>query len=243
MAARVSLSRVRSLLILPAALSTMVLLVAVSVIPFFTPLWIYPAQTRADSDGWTGWPIESVHRVTGEVLVDLIVGPPDFDQTVDGAVVFTDAERGHLRDVRSAVLGFAALALGALAVLVLCALAGRGIHAVRRGIRAGALGTAIGVIAAGATAIVAFDSAFELFHLALFPPGTYSFDPATSRLVQLFPMAFWQETAVAIGALIVVLSLLVMWLAARGLPQPDKANKAAKAKTNAPASGGAPTGS
>jgi hypothetical protein len=237
-AARVSLSRVRSLLVLPAALTTAVLLVAAGVIPFFTPLWIYPAQTRADADGWTGWPIETVHRVTGEVLVDLIVGPADFDQSVDGEAVFTEAERGHLRDVRSAVLGFAAVALGALAILVLCTLAGRGIHAVRRGVRAGALGTAIGVIAAGATAIVAFDSAFELFHLALFPPGSYSFDPATSRLVQLFPMAFWQETAVATGIAIVGLSLLVMWLAGRGLPKTDKPSRATKppaAKPTAPA--------
>jgi integral membrane protein (TIGR01906 family) len=217
-------SRVRSLLAYPAALAAAILIVAVSVAPFFTPLWIFPAQARAEADGWTGWPIETVHRVTGEVLVDLVVGPPDFDQTVDGEVVFDEAERSHLRDVRTALLVFIGVTLGALALLILTTVAGRGTHAVRRGIRAGSIGLAAAVIAAGAFAIIAFDNAFTIFHQLLFPAGTYTFDPESDRIVQLFPMELWYETAIAIGVTIALVALLVAWLASRGLPEREPAS-------------------
>jgi integral membrane protein (TIGR01906 family) len=215
-------SRVRSLLAYPAAFATAILIVAGSVMPFFTTVWIFPAQARAEADGWTGWPIETVHLVTYDVLMDLVVGPPDFDQAIDGEVVFDEAERSHLRDVRTAMLVFAGVALAALALLILTTLAGRGVHAVRRGIRAGGIGIAAAVIAAGAFAIIAFDSAFNIFHQLLFPAGTYTFDPLNDRIVQLFPMEFWFETAIAVGVVITIVALLVAWLAGRGMPAQDR---------------------
>ncbi len=71
------------------------------------------------------------------------------------------------------------------------------------------------MIAAGIFSVVAFDTAFELFHRLFFGPGTYSFDPRTERLVQLFPDQFWFETSLALGAVLLVLALLVL-VAARG---------------------------
>jgi uncharacterized membrane protein len=59
-------------------------------------------------------------------------------------------------------------------------------------------------VALGAVAFVAFDALFELFHVLLFPGGSYTFDPRTERLVQLFPFRFWFETSVALGALILL---------------------------------------
>ena len=38
----------------------------------------------------------------------------------------------------------------------------------------------------------------------LFPGGSYTFDPRTERLVQLFPFRFWFETSLALGALILL---------------------------------------
>jgi uncharacterized membrane protein len=66
----------------------------------------------------------------------------------------------------------------------------------------------------GVLSAVAFDAAFELFHRLLFPGGNFSFDPASQRLVQLYPFAFWQLTAAALGALLVVGGALA-WLVAR----------------------------
>jgi integral membrane protein (TIGR01906 family) len=191
------------------------IVVGLSVLPFLTPVWIFPAQVRADADGWTGWPISTVHQVTGEVLLDLIVGPPAFDQTVDGQAVFSDRERSHLVDVRSVFLTFGGLVFAAIAVFTIAVILGRGTRGVRSGVRIGSQVAAAVVIALGGLAFVAFDVAFDVFHQLFFAAGTYTFDPTTDRLVQLFPESFWFETAVAVGAVIVVLGLLVYWRAGR----------------------------
>ena len=64
-------------------------------------------------------------------------------------------------------------------------------------------------------AAVAFDALFEIFHRMFFPGGTYLFDPATDRLVQLFPFAFWSETTIVVGALILLISVVVFAGASR----------------------------
>ena len=75
--------------------------------------------------------------------------------------------------------------------------------------------------------MVAFDALFETFHEVLFPAGSYTFDPATERLVQLFPFQFWQETAIVVGVVIVAGCALVAAFAVLGrraaIPKPDAA--------------------
>jgi integral membrane protein (TIGR01906 family) len=81
------------------------------------------------------------------------------------------------------------------------------------GVRRGAAVLAVGVVVLGVVALVAFDALFETFHRLFFAGGSYTFDPSTERLVQLFPFRFWQETAMAVGALIVLLSAALWWIA------------------------------
>ena len=61
---------------------------------------------------------------------------------------------------------------------------------------------------------VFFDRAFTLFHQLFFAQGSWTFDPATDRLVQLFPEQFWTETSVAIAVVVVGLAIVV-WAVAR----------------------------
>ena len=68
------------------------------------------------------------------------------------------------------------------------------------------------------SALVAFDQLFELFHEIFFPAGSYLFDPTTDRLVQLFPFQFWEETALVVGAVIIVIALDRRGVAARRGP-------------------------
>ena len=63
--------------------------------------------------------------------------------------------------------------------------------------------------------LVAFDTLFEVFHQLFFAGGSYTFDPATERLVQLFPFAFWQESAVALGVVAIVVAIVVAVFAER----------------------------
>ncbi len=198
-----------------AGLATPFVIVGLAVIPFLTPFWIFPGQARAQADIWTGWPISTVNEVTGQVLVDLVVGPPTFAETAAGAPVFVERERTHLRDVRSAFLGFAAVVLIAIVAVLAAWRMGRGTGSFRQGVRAGAIALIAFVVAAGIFSVVAFDAAFELFHELLFPAGSYTFDPQTDRLVQLFPEGFWYETAIALGAVIIVSSVAVAWLAGK----------------------------
>ncbi|HYM84228.1 MAG TPA: DUF1461 domain-containing protein [Candidatus Dormibacteraeota bacterium] len=196
------------------AISTILLLVALGIAPFFTGTWIYPAQDRTGAEALTGWPPTTVHDVTGRVVGDLLLGPGRFDQTVDGRAVFDEAEASHLRDVRHVVLAFGGVALLAAVVLLV-------VGAIVRtpvfwpAVRAGASVLAVVVVALAVFALVAFDTAFELFHRLFFAAGTYSFDPATSRLVRLFPEAFWSQTAMAIGGFLIALALVTRALAGR----------------------------
>ena len=196
------------------AAATIVVLVGIALVPFLNPIWVGFGQERAGADAWTGWPMATVHEVTNAMLADLVIGPPDFDQVVAGESVLNDREVGHMRDVRTVFLGFAlavAVSVGAIAVAWRVA----GGAAVWRGIRFGAVTLIAGVLALGILAAVAFETLFEIFHRIFFSSGSYTFDPATERLVQLFPMSFWFETSIALGVVLVTLGVIALILAER----------------------------
>lgn len=186
--------------------ATVVVLVALALPVFANPVWIRLGQERAQADAWTGWPMETVTAVTNAVLADVLVGPPDFDQVVDGEPVFNEREQGHLRDVRTVAIAFVVAAVIAAAWLVAAHWRARDPRWFWRGVAGGAVALAAGVVIIGALALVAFDQVFDLFHRIFFPEGSYNFDPASERLVQLFPMQFWYETAIALGIVLLVLA-------------------------------------
>jgi integral membrane protein (TIGR01906 family) len=74
---------------------------------------------------------------------------------------------------------------------------------------------AVVTVAGGLLALVFFDAAFALFHRVFFPQGNWQFDPATDRLVQLFPERFWVETSVAVGVVVIVLGIALAWVGGR----------------------------
>ena len=70
-------------------------------------------------------------------------------------------------------------------------------------------------IVGGLAGVLFFDQAFELFHELFFPAGSYLFDPATEKLVQLFPQAFWVDSTIGVGAVVVALAAGLWWLGRR----------------------------
>ena len=223
-----ALDRIRTALV---GISTALVIVTLAILPFLTPPWLAFEQDRAQVPSWTGFSSADVAAVTNSIVGDLVVGPPAFDVALDGQPVLTERERGHMRDVRTVFLGLWALTAAGVVVLLLAARADRTRfwRAVGRG--AGVL--AVGIVVAGVIALVAFDVLFEMFHRLLFPSGSYTFDPREERLVQLFPFQFWQETAIVVGGVIVLLAILVRWVAgararpatagSRAAPQPEAA--------------------
>ena len=195
-----------------------IVIVAVSIIPFLNPVFVGFEQDRAQAQAWTGWTTAELRTVTDAVLSDLILGPPAFDVALDGTPVLDVRERQHMADVRSVFAGFFLVAIAAGLLIT-------GTFAFSRGSRARSLlwarlsragaWIALITVVGGVAGVLFFDQAFELFHTLFFPAGSYNFDPGTERLVQLFPYQFWVETTIAVGTLVVALSLLLWWFGRR----------------------------
>jgi integral membrane protein (TIGR01906 family) len=199
------------------ALATALAILAIVVPLFLTPAWVSFEQGRAQATAWTGFSESELRIATDAILVDLVIGPPDFDVQVGGVAVLGERERSHMRDVRTVFIGFFAIALVAViaGVTVIIRRHGRQRVSTWRSIRSGALGLIVGLVLVGGFAVISFDVLFELFHELLFPGGSYTFDPSTERLVQLFPFQFWQETALVVGAVAIGVAALVAIIAHR----------------------------
>jgi integral membrane protein (TIGR01906 family) len=198
--------------------ATALSLVALSIVPFLNPAWVRFEQDRTGVSALTGFTASELDVVAGALIGDLALWQGDFRIALDGQPVLNEREVGHMRDVRSVLWGgFALTALGAVLTAIAFARArsSQGRAAAWRAVAGGAWATVVGVLAIGAFAILAFPVFFELFHRLFFSAGTYLFDPTTERLVQLFPTQFWSDTTIAIGGVVLGLSIVVALLAGR----------------------------
>jgi len=199
------------------AVATIGVIVGVVVLMLLTPLWVFGEQDRVGSASLTGYTAAEVRIATGAILGDLVGGPPDFDVTIRDQPVLNEAERGHLRNVRTTFLAFFAVTGVAALVLVIARWRSHGSILFWRGVRSGSALLTVFVAALAGFALVAFGLLFEVFHTVLFPPGSYSFDPRTDRLVQLFPEQFWFDTSIVLAIGLIVLGLVVRSYAGRRL--------------------------
>ena len=205
----------RAFLATLAASSAPLAILGLAVALFLSPAWVDFEQARSNVAGLTGFSRAEVREVTGSILSDLVLGPPSFDALVDGRPVLDAAERSHMVDVRRSLLFFAGLTTTASLALLAVLAANRRERWAWRAAATGsaALGVATAVVALGT--LVFFDPLFRVFHLVVFPQGNFEFDPRTQRLVQLFPERFWSETALALGAVVLVLAATSSYLLAR----------------------------
>jgi integral membrane protein (TIGR01906 family) len=207
------------------AIATAIVIIAVAILPFLSPAWVAFEQDRAQAAAWTGFAPADLRTATNSILHDLVVGPPAFDVAVAGQPVLNDREQAHMRDVRTVFAGLYVLA--AISVIGLVAASRRRDRAATwRAVRGGALGLSVGVVVFGVIGLVAFDQLFEVFHEVFFPAGSFTFDPATDRLVQLFPFDFWQETAIVVGVVMIGIALVVASVAGRRATRQVAANLA-----------------
>ena len=212
----------RRLTTIAVALSTGLVIVGAAIALFFNPAWVSFAQARADAAAYTGWTAEQVDEVTRDIVLEVWLGPGTFEQEVAGEPVFDERERAHMADVRGVVLGFYGFVLAGAAILLVAGIASRGAAWFWRAVGTGAKVLVVGTIAVGTAFLLFFDPAFALFHQLFFAEGSWTFDPATDRLVQLFPYQFWTETSVAIA--VVGLALAGgAWAVARRLARPRPA--------------------
>ncbi len=191
------------------AVAAAIVVIAIAILPFLTPAWISFEQGRSGAAALTGYSEPDLRFATDAILHDLVLGPPDFAVEVNGAAVLEERERGHMRDVRTVFAGFAVLALAAAVLLVVLVAGARRLGHPERAwaaVSSGMRWLIVGIAVAGVVSAVAFDAVFDFFHQVFFPGGNYTFDPRTDHLVQLFPFAFWSETTIVLGVVIIGLA-------------------------------------
>lgn len=214
--ARADASAIGGLVRLAAFPATILVMVALAVLILFTPLYMHPALDLAGAPASTGLSPVETHAYSDRTVAELLFGPATFAFSApDGSPFYDAAEIAHLRDVRAVVFGFLAVAAAAAILLAPALWRGRTNRRLVRIIGAAGGALAIGTVALGIFAAVAFSFAFELFHRLLFPGGNWAFDPTSQRLVQLYPLAFWQLTTASLGTLLIAGGGLVWWFARR----------------------------
>jgi hypothetical protein len=201
------------------ATATALVILGASILPFLNPAYVRLEQDRAGVR-IAGYTADDLDHVAASLLGDLFLWQGDFDVTASGSSsgsapgspVLNDREQAHMRDVRGVFLGFEILVVASLVIGVVAFRRARDAAAraaTWQAVRRGARGLAIGLVVVGAFAALAFDAAFEIFHRLFFGAGTYTFDPATDRLVQLFPEQFWSDTTMAIGIVALAAAILI----------------------------------
>ena len=175
---------------LAIGIATALVIVAIAIFPFLTPVWVSFEQGRAQAAAWTGFTEADLRTATDLILGDLVVGPPDFDVALDGVPVLSEREAQHMRDVRGVFAAFYGLVIVAAVVLVGAFLLARGRPArARFWRRLGLSGRVIAIetVALGVVGVTSFDAAFEVFHELFFPAGSFLFDPARTASSSCFP--------------------------------------------------------
>lgn len=164
-----------------------------------------------DSAAILGVSPDVAQRASEQSVRELLVGPGSFTFALQpgGPPFYGPLEAAHMQNVRVVVYGFFGLVLaGAIAI----ALSTRGISrpSALRAVQLGAAAVVVAFAAIGIGLVVAFDALFALFHLIVFPGGGWQFDPATQRIVQLYPTAFWEFAAGTLAGISVTIGLLVI---------------------------------
>lgn len=203
-------------------IATAFVILGASIAPFLTPQYVRFEQDWTNVAALTGFSSRALDETVSGILGDLVLWRDDFDVHVSngpiGEGVLDDAERSHMRDVRNVFTALWLLVFIGVGTVAFAFRRSRKSDArteVWRWVRNGARGLAVVIAIIGVFAVFAFDAAFEVFHRLFFSAGTYDFDPATSKLVQLFPEAFWSETAIIVGVVIIVVAILTALLGGR----------------------------
>jgi integral membrane protein (TIGR01906 family) len=201
---------------------TILVIVMLAVLPLLTPWFIHAALDGADAPERLGVTASQAHELSDRSVQELVLGPGTFAFAgPDGEPFYDDSERGHLGDAR--ILLWLLLIVGGVALIGIGAVYARatsfGRRAVWRTISRSGLATVVTILVLGVVSVVAFGTVFTLFHQIFFPGGNYSFDPATQRLVQLYPFRFWQIAAAALAVLVFLLALGA-WLLGRHKARP-----------------------
>jgi len=198
----------RSLLALAAA----ALAIGTTTAIFLTPPVVHLLLSISGSHTVLG-----VESRVAEALSDSLVGDlltdGAFDAPLGDTPLLSAGERSHLVDVGALLRTVLVAGFGGLIALLLARTHRRAW--LRVAMRDGAALIAGGALAAAAAFTLAFDATFSFFHGLFFAAGTWTFNPATDRLVQLYPETFWTLAALLFCIALALLALASYRMTAR----------------------------
>lgn len=194
------------------ALAATALMIATATALFLTPPAVHLLLRLSDAPVALGVAPEVAEQLSDALVGDLLAAG-SFGVPMNGAPLLSASERAHLVDV-GALLRTVLIA-GVCGLVLLCLAGWRRASWLRVAARDGGRLIAGGALAAAAAFALAFDATFTFFHRLFFADGTWTFNPATDRLVQLYPERFWILAAILFCASLALISLLAFRWSAR----------------------------
>ena len=193
-----------------AAAFTLLALIALTLGLFLLPPVVHLLLDLANASESLNVAAPVAHSLSDALVRDLLVGGA-FDVPLSGEPLLSASERSHLVDV--GVLFRILMIAGAVSLAVLTALFIRKRRWFYQALHDGALLLGTGAALVGGAFALAFDATFTFAHELLFPAGNWTFNPATDRLVQLYPMNFWLLAAISFCVVLVGAAALGLSLA------------------------------
>ena len=182
------------------AVVVLVALLALTLLLFLLPPVVHALLDLSSAPALLGVEPPTAYALSDALVRDLLFGGA-FDAQLGDEVFLSAAERSHLVDVGVLFRALTLIGAGALALLLVLAVRRR--RWVLQGVRDGAVLLGGGAALVGGAFLFAFDATFTAAHQLLFPVGTWTFNPATDRLVQLYPESFWVASAIGFCAVLV----------------------------------------
>ena len=124
--------------------------------------------------------------------------------------LFNEGEVGHMLDVKRLfqfVFRLHELAFVYIAMYVTAIFLWTRERSIRRLAQQAIVGgavTAVALTVGAVSVLVGFDQLFTAFHLVSFANDLWLLNPATDRLVQMFPQGFWFDVSLLVGVLTIV---------------------------------------
>ncbi len=145
----------------------------------------------------------------------------------DGSPAFNAREIGHMTDVRVLISKVYPIELTGVALIVILAIvlnrSRQWRDAVPNGLRWGSALTLTILAVLIAYMLINFDSFFLQFHQLFFQGTTFMF-LFTDTLIRLYPVQFWSDAAILIGAMTVVFSIALLITSGWWLRRVNKSN-------------------
>ncbi|MFD1347075.1 TIGR01906 family membrane protein, partial [Nesterenkonia halotolerans] len=197
------------------AIFTPILLLVAAVRLVASPLFLWVAYKRPWIPDGT-YNLNADDRLTyGSYGTDFLTNLADSrylgDLAPGGEALFTAEEVSHMVDVKFVLFWVMIIGLALLVITLILAMLLRAWRpgGVARGLFAGAWVTLGIIIAVAVLAIIDWQFFFAEFHRIFFADGTWTF-PAESMLIQLYPEQFWIDAGIAVVALAVLFSLILL---------------------------------